>query len=282
MEPVCILGAGTMGRGIAQVCAQAGHPVRLRDMTMEILEKSRAAIHQALDKGVQLGKVQAADATTTLQRIVLHTDLASAARGAKWVIEAVPEDVALKQRVLQEAETHLDTDAILATNTSSLSIGLIAHTLARPTHFVGLHFFNPPHLLKLLEVVRGPKTDPGVVDAAVGFARHLGKDPIVVKDSPGFASSRLGLALGLEAIRMLEEGVASAADIDKAMELGYNHPMGPLKLTDLVGLDVRLAIAEHLAKTLNDARFQPPELLRRMVKEGKLGKKTGQGFYSYK
>ncbi len=282
MEPVCILGAGTMGRGIAQVCAQAGHPVRLRDMNMDLLEKSKAAVKQALDKGVQLGKVQPADATATLERIVLYTDLATAARGATWVIEAVPEDIALKQRVLKEAETHLDANAILATNTSSLSIGLIAQGLARPARFVGLHFFNPPHLLKLLEVVRGPKTDAAVVEASVAFAQRLGKDPIVVKDSPGFASSRLGLVLGLEAIRMLEEGVATAADIDKAMELGYNHPIGPLKLTDLVGLDVRLAIAEHLAKTLHDARFHPPELLRRMVKEGKLGKKSGQGFYSYK
>ena len=282
LELVCVLGAGTMGRGIAQVCAQAGHEVRLRDVDQDILERSKAAIKQALDKGVQLGKVKEADATATLTRIVLHTDLATAARDAKWVIEAVPEDVALKQRVLKEAETHLGPEAILATNTSSLSIGTIAQALARPQRFVGLHFFNPPHLLKLLEVVHGPNTGKNVVAAAVDFARHLGKDPIVVKDSPGFASSRLGLILGLEAIRMLEEGVASAEDIDKAMELGYNHPMGPLKLTDLVGLDVRLAIAEHLATTLSDERFGPPALLRRLVQEGKLGKKSGQGFYSYK
>lgn len=282
METVCILGAGTMGRGIAQVCAQAGYAVRLRDVNMEILDKSKAAVKQALDKGVQLGKVQPADASSTLERLTLHTDLATAARGATWVIEAVPEDVHLKQRVLKEAEAHLDADALLATNTSSLSISRIAEALERPHRFVGLHFFNPPHLLKLLEVVHGAKTERKVVDAAVAFAQRLGKDPIVVKDSPGFASSRLGLALGLEAIRMLEEGVASAADIDKAMELGYNHPMGPLKLTDLVGLDVRLAIAEHLAKTLNDQRFRPPETLRRMVKEGKIGKKSGEGFYSYK
>lgn len=281
MEPVLVLGAGTMGRGIAQVCAQAGHPVRLRDVNREILENAKTLIQQALEKGVQLGKVTASDAAAALGRIELHTELPIAARGAKWVVEAVPEQVALKQRVLLEAESHLDADAVLASNTSSLSIGELARPLRRPARFVGLHFFNPPHLLKLLEVVHGPKTDPSVVEAAVGFAKHLGKEPIVVKDSPGFASSRLGLVLGLEAIRMLEEGVANAADIDKAMELGYNHPMGPLKLTDLVGLDVRLAIAEHLATTLNDERFRPPALLRRLVAEGRLGKKTGQGFYSY-
>jgi 3-hydroxybutyryl-CoA dehydrogenase len=282
VDAVCVLGAGTMGRGIAQVCAQAGHPVRLRDVQSDVLEKARAAIQQALDKGVQLGKVQASDAKATLERIRLETDLATAARGARWVIEAVPEDLALKQRVLKEAEAHLGSEAVLATNTSSLGIGQIAHALSRPERFVGLHFFNPPHLLRLLEIVHGPKTAPAIVTAAVEFAKHLGKDPIIVKDSPGFASSRLGLVLGLEAIRMLEEGVASAADIDKAMELGYNHPMGPLKLTDLVGLDVRLSIAEHLARTLNDERFRPPALLRRLVAEGKLGKKSGQGFYSYK
>lgn len=282
METVCVLGAGTMGRGIAQVCAQAGYAVRLRDVNTNILEKANAAVKQALDKGVQLGKINAADAASTLERIALHTDLAEAAGGAKWVIEAVPEDIGLKQRVLKEAETHLDADAVLATNTSSLSITKIADALSRPDRFLGLHFFNPPHLLKLLEVVHGTKTDRRVVDSAVTFAKRLGKDPIVVKDSPGFASSRLGLVLGLEAIRMLEEGVATATDIDKAMELGYNHPMGPLKLTDLVGLDVRLAIAEHLAKTLNDERFRPPETLRRMVREGKLGKKSGEGFYPYK
>lgn len=280
-EVVCVLGAGTMGRGIAQVAAQAGYQVHLRDVSAEILSMARAQVEAALDKGVALGRVARADADAAVARIEAHRDIADAVRGATWVIEAVPEDLELKRRVLRDAESRLGSDAILATNTSSLSIGALAEALRQPERFLGLHFFNPPHLLRLLEIVRGPRTEPRVVEASLAFGRRLGKEPIVVKDSPGFASSRLGLALGLEAIRMVEEGVASAKDIDTAMELGYNHPMGPLKLTDLVGLDVRLAIADHLAKTLNDERFRPPQLLRQMVKEGRLGKKAGKGFYDY-
>jgi 3-hydroxybutyryl-CoA dehydrogenase len=203
-EPIAVLGAGTMGRGIAQVCAQSGHPVRLRDVNPTVLQQARGHIQAALDKGVQLAKIPRNIADETLSRIRFETDLAPAAQGAAWVIEAVPEDIELKKRVLKEAEGALDPKSILATNTSSLSIRSIASSLKRPERFIGLHFFNPPHLLKLLEVVHGPETEPGVIEAAVRFATEIGKEPIVVRDSPGFASSRLGLALGLEAMRMLE------------------------------------------------------------------------------
>ena len=281
-DVVAVLGAGTMGRGIAQVAAQAGHDVRLRDVDPRQLNAALANIKATLDKGVQLGKVTPTAASAALERIRLQTDPRAAVQGAGWVIEAVPEILELKRTVFREIEGHVDPDAVLATNTSSLSIAKIADATNDPTRVVGLHFFNPPHLLKLLEIVTGPRTRPDVVARSVAFAKGLGKDPIVVKDSPGFASSRLGVVLGLEAIRMLEQGVASAGDIDKAMELGYQHPMGPLKLTDLVGLDVRLAIAEHLHAEFGGDQYQPPELLRSLVREGKLGKKAGAGFYSYK
>jgi len=279
---VAVLGAGTMGRGIAQVAAQGGFEVRLRDVDPRQLNAALAQIKANLDKGVQLGKVTSGAASQALERIRLQTDPGAAVRGARWIIEAVPEDLELKKGVLREVEVHADRDAILATNTSSLSITKIATAAKDPGRVVGLHFFNPPHLLKLLEIVRGEKTRPETIEHSLGFARALGKEPIVVKDSPGFASSRLGVVLGLEAIRMLEQGVAGAEDIDKAMELGYQHPMGPLKLTDLVGLDVRLAIAEHLHKELGGEQYRAPDVLRRLVREGKLGKKAGAGFYSYK
>jgi len=278
---VAVLGAGTMGRGIAHVAAQAGCEVVLRDVDDASVRRGLDGIRQALDVGVQKGKVSAEEREATLARITTVTDAKQAAREADLVIEAVPEDLDLKQRVLKEVESVAPPTALLASNTSSLSITAIAYGLRRPERLVGMHFFNPPHLLKLVEVVRGDRTSQDATDAAVALARRMGKEPIVVRDTPGFASSRLGLALGLEAMRMFEAGVASAEDIDKAMELGYNHPMGPLKLTDLVGLDVRLAIAEHLHKSLASDVFRPPEVLRRLVRVGKLGRKSGEGFYRY-
>ena len=208
-------------------------------------------------------------------------DLAAAAADADLVIEAVPEILDLKREIFRTLGAHAPSHAILATNTSSLPIGEIASASGAPERVVGMHFFNPVHLMKLLELVRTDATTDAAVDAAKQVGEAMGKTVIVVRDSPGFATSRLGLVLGLEAIRMVEEGVASADDIDKAMELGYRHPMGPLKLTDLVGLDVRLGIAEHLADVLDDRRFDPPALLRKLVAEGKLGKKSGQGFFDW-
>lgn len=279
-DNVAVLGAGTMGHGIALVCAREGHPTCLYDIDMHVVEKAMAKIRQALDKGVEKGKTTEAQRRTALDELWVTDDLGEAVAEADVVIEAIPEELSLKQKVFSQVEIAAPSDALLATNTSSLSVTDIAEPLNEPERFVGLHFFNPPYIMQLVEVVQGDKTTEATVDRARAVAESLGKTPIVVQDVPGFASSRLGLALGLEAIRMVEEGVASPEAIDQAMELGYNHPMGPLKLTDLIGLDVRLDIAEYLGEELGE-RFQAPDLLREMVDEGKLGKKSGQGFYSY-
>ncbi len=281
---VTVLGAGTMGHGIAQAVAQAGLEVYLVDASEAALKRGFHEIRRHLDEGVARGKVTEAQRAETLARLRGRTDVETSARTSDLVIEAVPERLDLKVQVLRSVEDFAPPHAILASNTSSLSITTLQRSLARPARVLGLHFFNPAQVMLLVEVVRGEDTDPAVVESALELVRHLGKEPIVVKDSPGFASSRLGVALGLEAMRMLEEGVASAADIDRALELGYRHPMGPLRLTDLVGLDVRLHIAEHLHATLDGAsgeRFRPPEILKRLVAEGKLGKKTGEGFYRW-
>jgi 3-hydroxybutyryl-CoA dehydrogenase len=280
-ESVAVLGAGTMGHGIAQVAAKAGHGVRMFDPSEEALRSGMDRIRVNLDKGVRLGKVDAGVREATLTRLETASDLAGAVAGATVVIEAVPERLELKRELFAEVEALVPGSTLLATNTSSLSIEGIALGLGRPERFLGLHFFNPVHIMALVEVVHGPRTSPDTRERGVDFARGLGKEPIVVRDSPGFASSRLGVALGLEAIRMVEEEVAAPEDIDRAMELGYRHPMGPLRLTDLVGLDVRLGIAEYLHETLGHEHFRPPSLLRRMVEKGKLGKKVGQGFYRW-
>ena len=278
---VTVIGAGTMGHGIAYVAAVAGCEVRLTDAR-------RAALPQALDKieallvsGIKRGKLAADDHAAVRQRIRTESQIRAAVSDADIVIEAVAEDLAIKQRLFAEVERAAPSAALLASNTSSLSIGDIATTMIQPARLVGMHFFNPVHVMKLVEVVTHGCDSGAAADRAVAFARQLGKEPIVVRDSPGFASSRLGVVLGLEAMRMLEQGVATAEDIDKAMELGYNHPMGPLKLTDLVGLDVRLAIAEYLHDTLGAAQYEPPKILREKVKRGELGRKSGKGFYTW-
>ena len=270
-----------MGHGIAQVAATAGYKVLLRDVDLDALSRGIQAIERNLAKGKQLGRLTEADCDSTLQHIRGTTHLEEIAN-ADLVIEAAPERLELKQGILRELEAHSSKAFIFATNTSSLSITEIAKASERPALVVGMHFFNPVHLMRLVEIVVGKATGDDTVEIVREVARRLRKEPIVVRDVPGFASSRLGVALGLEAMRMLEQGVASAKDIDTAMELGYNHPMGPLKLTDHVGLDIRLGIAEYLYKELGSETFRPPEVLRRMVKEGKLGKKTGEGFYDWK
>ena len=281
IERVTVLGAGVMGHGIAQVAAMAGHRVTLHDPDAAAAGRGLARIRANLDKGVSLGKVSEESRTAALDRIALASSLASACAEADLVVEAAPERMELKRSLFRGVEAAASPSALLATNTSSLSIDAIARALAGPGRFLGLHFFNPVHLMALVEVVRGSCTDQATLDTGVAFARGLGKEPIVVRDAPGFASSRLGVALGLEAMRMVEEGVAEPAAIDRAMELGYRHPMGPLRLTDLVGLDVRLAIAEYLHEKLGGERYRPPAILRRMVEEGKLGRKTGEGFYRW-
>ena len=271
---VAVIGAGTMGHGIAYVAALAGCEVRLTDARAE-------ALPQALDKIEALTAGGAARGKVVTGRVSAVPDVRAAVSDATIVIEAVVEDLALKQSLFADVERAAPPDALLASNTSSLSIAQIAAALTGPERLVGMHFFNPVHVMKLVEVVtHGPGSGPAA-ERAVEFARALGKEPIVVRDSPGFASSRLGVVLGLEAMRMLEQDVASAEDIDKAMELGYNHPMGPLKLTDLVGLDVRLAIAEYLYKTLSKPQYAPPKILKDKVKKGELGKKSGKGFYTW-
>jgi len=277
---VAVIGAGTMGHGIAQVSAVAGHEVTLFDISPDAVEGALRRIGENLDAAIALGKLSASEVNLALQRIRTTHDLASIA-GSHLVIEAAPEDLKMKRSIFRAAEETLTPTAILATNTSSISIGTLATGLHRPNRFIGLHFFNPPYIIGLVEIVFGPETEEHTIDEAVSFVQGLGKEPVVVKDSPGFATSRLGVALGLEAMRMLEEGVADAASIDRAMELGYRHPMGPLRLTDLVGLDVRLGISEYLFETLGQPHFAPPEILRRLVAEGKLGKKTGEGFYRW-
>ena len=275
---VGVLGAGTMGHGIAQVAAVAGHDVTLRDVDEQLVEDGIASIRDHLDGGVERGKVTEADREATLDRLAGTTDLAEAVGDAALVIEAVPEDTELKQEVLSEVESLAPADAVLATNTSSLSVTEIAGALDRPGRVVGLHFFNPVHIMALVEVVVAEQTDEATREFAESFVEEVGKTAVTVTDSPGFATSRLGVAVGVEAVRMVQEGVASPRDIDAAMELGYNHPMGPLELGDVVGLDVRLDILEHLREELGE-RFRPPHLLRRKVRAGKLGKKTGEGFY---
>jgi 3-hydroxybutyryl-CoA dehydrogenase len=268
-----------MGHGIAQVAAAAGYRVLLRDVDRESLARGISGIERNLAKGIQLGKLTEDDRDAILQHIRGTTQLAEIAT-ADLIVEAAPERLKLKQDLIREVEG-FGGDFIFATNTSSLSITEIAKASERPDRVIGLHFFNPVHLMRLVEIVVGKATGDDTVATAREVSLRLRKEPIVVNDVPGFASSRLGVALGLEAMRMLEQGVASAHDIDTAMELGYNHPMGPLKLTDHVGLDIRLNIAEYLFRELGSETFRPPEVLRRLVKEGKLGKKTGEGFYNW-
>ena len=276
-----VVGAGTMGHGISQVLAMAGASVVLVDRTIELAAEGIRRVTENLDKGVERGKVEPGIRDATIERLSPGSDLESAAAGADLVVEAVPERPDLKRDVLAAAERGAPQQAVLATNTSSLSITTLQDALDRPERLVGLHFFNPVHIMKLVEVVQGERTTRDVVERAAGIARWIGKEPIIVRDSPGCASSRLGVALGLEAMRLLEEGVASAEDIDPARTLGYRHPMGPLRLTDLVGLDVRLHIAEYLHEALGDDRFRPPEILREKVERGELGKKAGRGFFTW-
>ena len=278
---VAVVGAGTMGAGIAYAVALAGFEVCLTDSRAEVLPLALGRLNDLLAVAVKRGKLTEPERFAVSAQLRAEHEFAPAVSGAEVVIEAVHEHLGVKQQLFAELERAAPGDALLATNTSSLSVADIAAAVQDPGRVVGLHFFNPVHAMKLVEVVTHPRASPAAVERAVAFARALDTEPIVVQDSPGFASSRLGLALGLEAMRMLERGVASAEDIDKAMELGYNHPMGPLKLTDLVGLDVRLAIAEYLHQRLEEPQFEPPQILRDKVAKGELGKKTGKGFYNW-
>jgi len=280
LRTITVIGAGTMGAGIAHVAALSGYVVQLFDASAGAAAAGIGRIEKNLAKGVELGKLTAADRDAALGRVRARDEIAAACADADCVIEAVPEVLALKREIFAAVDRAAPGHALLATNTSSLPVAEIAASVRAPARLVGMHFFNPVHVMKLVEVVRHASSDAAAVALAVALAEKLGKTPITVTDSPGFASSRLGLVIGLEAMRMVEQGVASAADIDTAMKLGYGHPMGPLELTDLVGLDVRLGIAEYLQAAIGPA-FAPPAVLREKVAAGKLGKKSGEGFYRW-
>jgi 3-hydroxybutyryl-CoA dehydrogenase len=281
LQRVVVIGSGTMGHGIAYVTAVAGFDVTLVDSNGDALDSARARIAELHRKGISRGKLTEHASLQAEARLSFSTDLEPSCPGSDLVIEAVPENPEIKQELIGRIEPLVRSDAILASNTSSLSLGSLAAVMSRPERFIGLHFFNPVAAMKLLEIVRGPLTNDATVEFSRMFAESLGKTAIVVRDSPGFATSRLGVVIGLEAMRMLEQGVASAVDIDSAMELGYNHPMGPLRLSDIVGLDVRLAIAEHLYSTLGSETYKPPQILRDLVARGHLGKKSGRGFHDW-
>ena len=281
IKRITVLGAGTMGHGIAQVAAASGYQTALFDLSEQALDRGLAQVQANLEKGVAKGKVSQEQMTAALSLLDGHTELELAVEDADLVIEAVPEVMELKKQLVEQLGVLAPEHAILASNTSSLSLSEIASAAARPAQVIGMHFFNPVHILRLLEIVVADQSSLATLEAVKGVGERMSRVLVVVKDSPGFASSRLGLCLGLEAIRMVEQGVASAEDIDKAMVHGYKHPMGPLRLTDLVGLDVRLKIAEYLHSELGSESFRPPQLMREMVAAGQLGKKSGQGFYTW-
>jgi 3-hydroxybutyryl-CoA dehydrogenase len=280
IQNVAVLGAGTMGRGIAHVAAFAGFDTVLYDVDDKALARAEESIHKNLDKGVALGKVPAADAAAAKARLALDNDLAAAVEEADLVIEAAPESMKLKIELFGEVAKYAPQAALFASNTSSLSVTEMAAASGRAARFCGMHFFNPVHLMKLLEIVRGLETSAETVAIVREVGERMGKTCVVVADVPGFATSRINALIGNEAFRMLEQGVASAADIDTAVKLGLNHPMGPFEMADLVGLDVRLSILDHLHATLGET-FRPSNLMRRYVAAGRLGKKVGKGVYDY-
>lgn len=280
--PVGVLGGGRMGAGIAHAFLLAGSRVTIVERDPQAADAAAARVRADVERSIVRDRERGSDGAQTADAVAaltVATD-ASVFADCPLVVEAVPEDRALKTASLERAESAMPPDGILASNTSSISIDDLAVGLRRPRQFLGLHFFNPVPASLLVEIVAGAETDPDVVARAREWVTALGKTPVLVRDAPGFASSRLGVLLGLEAIRMVEEGVAEPADIDAAMVLGYRHPLGPLRTTDLVGLDVRLGIAEELHARLGE-RFAPPEMLRRMVAEGRLGRKSGRGFYEW-
>ena len=279
VHTVAVVGAGTMGSGIAQICAQKGWQTRLCDAFPESLEKGMENIERFWDKGIEKGKTTKQEKKEWIKNLEFCIDLTEAVDGADLVIEAVPEILELKKEIFIQLEEIAPKNAILATNTSSISISSIANVTSCPERIIGMHFFNPVPIMKLLEIVKHEKCSEKTISFAELVGEKLGKETILVKDIPGFATSRLGVVLGNEAIRMLSEGVASASDIDTAMKLGYKHPMGPLELSDLVGLDVRRDILNSLAESFDDDSYRPHPLLDKLVSEGSLGRKTKKGIY---
>ena len=280
IRTIAVIGAGIMGRGIAHVAALGGYRTVLEDLLPAALRKAEGEIRANLDKAVELKKVSADDAHAALGRLEYAGSVEEAAREADLVIEAVPEEMESKIEIFTLLDKICRPGTILASNTSSLSVTEIASVTYRPKKCLGMHFFNPVHKMKLLEIVRALETDDDTIAAAVEVSRKMGKEPVVIKESPGFITSRINAMIGNEAFHMLQEGIASTADIDKALKLGLNHPMGPFELVDLVGLDTRLHILEYLHKTLGE-KYRPAPLLVQYVKGGRLGKKSGRGVYEY-
>ena len=281
IRKVAVIGAGTMGSGIAQVCAQTGWETRLFDAFPESLERGIERIQEFWDRGISKGKTTSQQKEKWTSNLIATSEMSEAVEGSEIVIEAVPEKMELKKSIFEELGVMAPSNAVLATNTSGLPISEIASHTSCPERVIGMHFFNPVPLMQLLEIVRHEAVDERTVSIAEEVGEALGKTTILVRDVPGFATSRLGVVLGNEAIRMLAEGVASASDIDTAMRLGYRHPMGPLELSDLVGLDVRRDILNSLAEAFDDDSYRPHPLLEELVDSGNLGKKTGSGIYDW-
>jgi 3-hydroxybutyryl-CoA dehydrogenase len=277
---IAVLGAGTMGHGIAHAAIAAGYATRLYDVSAPALAKGRDAVEAIVKKGIELGKVEAGAATAMLGRLTPTTDLAQALGGADFVIEAAPERIDLKLQLFAEIERLAPAGAIIGSNTSALSITEMAATLSNPARVAGMHFFNPVHKMKLIEIVQALESAPAVLDTIAGVSARMGKDTVLVRESPGFITTRVNASLGNEAFYMLMEGVASARDIDKALKLGLNHPMGPFELVDLVGLDTRLSILQYLHRTMGE-KYRPCPLLVQYVSAGRLGRKVGRGVYDY-
>jgi 3-hydroxybutyryl-CoA dehydrogenase len=280
VQTIAVIGAGIMGRGIAHAAALGGYPTILEDLLPNALRKAESEIRSNLDKAVELNKVTAADADAAFKRLAYAGSVEEAARQADLVIEAVPEEMESKIEIFTLLDKICRPTTILASNTSSLSVTEIASVTYRAKRCIGMHFFNPVHKMKLLEIVRALETDEDTLNTAVEVGRRMGKEVVVIKESPGFITSRINAMIGNEAFYMLQEGIASPADIDKALKLGLNHPMGPFELVDLVGLDTRLNILEYLHKSLGE-KYRPAPLLVQYVKAGRLGRKSGRGVYEY-
>jgi 3-hydroxybutyryl-CoA dehydrogenase len=280
VRTITVLGAGTMGHGIAHAAASSGFETRMYDVSDAAVSKGRAQIESVFKKSVELGKATAADADASLARLSATTDLAAALAGTDFVIEAAPEKIDLKIDLMAAIDRHAPADAVVSTNTSALSITEMAGASKNASRVAGMHFFNPVHRMKLVEIVRALESSPEALETVEAVARRMGKDTVVVRESPGFITSRVNASIGNEAFFMLMEGVASARDIDKALKLGLNHPMGPFELGDLVGLDTRLSILEYLHRSLGE-KYRPCPLLAQYVKAGRLGRKVGRGVYEY-
>lgn len=280
IQTVAVIGSGLMGRGIAYVSALGGFRTALHDVSAPALDLAFTQIHRDFEEGIARGKVNTDQARAALERLVPEASFETAAGDADFVIEAVPEDMALKLQIFARLDARCRPSAILATNTSALSVTEIAAATKRPDRVVGMHFFNPVPKMRLVEIVRALETAPSAIDATAEVAKRMGKETVLIKESPGFVTSRINALIGNEAFSMLQEGVATARDIDTALKLGLNHPMGPFEIVDLVGLDTRLAVLEFLHHSLGE-KYRPAPLLVQYVKAGRLGRKVGRGVYEY-